>query len=106
MQTKIFSHYRKVADGVEICEIAFRDSPEFLRRDFRNSLSSMANVDNSGKLQVLSQLLDNIDSENDDLVKNDLRRNQVLIFSMSTTLLDILEAFVQVKVRKRCMFEK
>lgn len=73
--------------GREICQLAFKNHPEFLEPDRRNKFLALSDPIYSGKMQVLAALLEVLEEE----------RAKVLLFSYSTTLLNVLEAFVTSK---------
>lgn len=70
--------------GTDICTEAFKDHPEMLTSDFRNKFLELSDARFSGKMQVLTGLLETLEKE----------RAKVLLFSHSTTLLNILESFI------------
>ncbi|KAJ8262866.1 hypothetical protein COCON_G00153230 [Conger conger] len=66
----------------EICEKVFQKFPEFVQRQREAAFEAMSDPVYSGKMKVLQKLLKHF-------VKN---KDKVLLFSLSTKLLDILES--------------
>eukprot|EP00094_Tigriopus_californicus_P010514 TCALIF_10142-PA protein Name:"Similar to ERCC6L2 DNA excision repair protein ERCC-6-like 2 (Bos taurus)" AED:0.30 eAED:0.30 QI:0/0/0/0.5/1/1/2/0/963 len=75
------------SEAERYCQIAFRETPEFLDASFRSRFEELSNPKYSGKMQVLVKMLKAIEEEEGS--------SKVLLFSYSTHVLDILESFVQ-----------
>lgn len=75
------------SEAERFCQIAFRETPEFLDASFRSRFEELCNPKYSGKMQVLVKMLKAIEEEEGS--------SKVLLFSYSTHVLDILESFVQ-----------
>lgn len=78
---------RQAEESRKYCQLAFNHCPELLDVTRRSSLEVLSNPKFSGKMQVLGPLLEVFKDQG----------HKVLLFSYSTRVLDILQAFVEAR---------
>ncbi|TRY86501.1 hypothetical protein DNTS_010128 [Danionella cerebrum] len=83
LQTKEGTSKKQENYVTAICERVFKKFPDFTERCKRAAFEAMSDPMYSGKMKVLQKLLNHFSS----------RKDKVLLFSLSTKLLDVLESY-------------
>ncbi|XP_007231662.3 DNA excision repair protein ERCC-6-like 2 [Astyanax mexicanus] len=83
LQTKEGTSKKQEKYVADICEQVFKKFPEFMERCKQAAFEAMSDPIYSGKMKVLQRLMNHF-------IK---RKDKILLFSMSTKLLDVLESY-------------